>query len=323
MKHSQSPVLVEGLNPTASQISCGWNTTAAVMADGSLYSWGSGKALGLNRDTVAWEPTCIPLKHKALSVSCGTKHMAVIIADPYAKRRMMTCGENESGQLGLGHYEAVSKLKTVKIKEDIKTVSCGVFHTAVVAITGKVYSMGSNNYGQLGIGSNKGSAVPIHIAHLDNYFIKKVACGSYSTALSDHGDVFVWGTGAFGEFLSPQRVISLSTAVKDIAIGKSFSAALDVKGMLWCWGMNKNGELGVGDSESRINPYPVSHLQSKIITSIACGGTFAIALGQDINRSSNLTSPRVSSRKMYDLPLSTGRSESLPAMLSPKSQTQR
>ena len=49
--------------------------------------------------------------------------------------------------------------------------------------------------------------------------------------------------------------------------------------MLWCWGMNKNGELGVGDSESRINPYPVSHLQSKIITSIACGGTFAIALG--------------------------------------------
>ena len=73
--------------------------------------------------------------------------MAVIVADTYAKRRVMTCGENESGQLGLGHYDAVYKLKTVKVKEDIKSASCGVFHTAIVAITGKVYCMGSNNYG--------------------------------------------------------------------------------------------------------------------------------------------------------------------------------
>ena len=77
------------------------------MADGSLYTWGSGKGLGQSRDTVAWEPVCVPLKHKAISVSCGTKHMAVIIADPYSKRKVMTCGENESGQLGLGHYDAV------------------------------------------------------------------------------------------------------------------------------------------------------------------------------------------------------------------------
>ena len=40
-------------------------------------------------------------------------------------------------------------------------------------------------------------------------------------------------------------------------------AAIDTKGFVWSWGTNVCGELGVGDLEPRIHPYPVLTLQNK------------------------------------------------------------
>jgi len=39
-------------------------------------------------------------------------------------------------------------------------VSCGIFHTLILTANGKVYSMGGNNFGQLGIGNKKSSTIP-------------------------------------------------------------------------------------------------------------------------------------------------------------------
>ena len=50
--------------------------------------------------------------------------------------------------------------------------------------------------------------------------------------------------------------------------------------MVWTWGSNSNGELGLGDYEARSCPFPVAHLKNKPVTKIACGGSFAIALGK-------------------------------------------
>lgn len=40
-------------------------------------------------------------------------------------------------------------------------------------------------------------------------------------------------------------------------------ALIDNKGMVWVWGENKKGELGVGDYSSRSNPYPLANLKGK------------------------------------------------------------
>lgn len=34
----------------------------------------------------------------------------------------------------------------------------------------------------------------------------EIAAGSFSAAISDEGQLYVWGTGTFGEFLQPNRV---------------------------------------------------------------------------------------------------------------------
>lgn len=66
-----------------------------------------------------------------------------------------------------------------------------------------------------------------------------------------------------------------------MSIGGCFGAALDRDGLLWTWGSNSNGELGLGDFEPRSCPHPVAHLKNKPVSRIACGGAFAIAIGKN------------------------------------------
>ena len=67
--------------------------------------------------------------------------------------------------------------------------------------------------------------------------------------------------------------------IVDMSIGGCFGAALDRDGLVWTWGSNSNGELGLGDFDPRPYPQPVSHLKNKPVQKIACGGAFAIAIG--------------------------------------------
>jgi len=59
--------------------------------------------------------------------------------------------------------------------------------------------------------------------------------------------------------------------VVDLSIGGTLGVAVDVKGLVWSWGVNALGELGVGDSDPRIHPYPVLTLKGKQIHQISCG----------------------------------------------------
>jgi alpha-tubulin suppressor-like RCC1 family protein len=107
------------------------------------------------------------------------------------------------------------------------------------------------------------------LAHIS---ITKIACGHHTAAVSDTGELYIWGSGIFGEFLGPQRVVSLKTRVKEVSVGGCFGAAIDDTSKVWTWGSNASGELGVGDYEPRVNPFPIVALQGKTVTTVSCGG---------------------------------------------------
>jgi alpha-tubulin suppressor-like RCC1 family protein len=48
-------------------------------------------------------------------------------------------------------------------------------------------------------------------------------------------------------------------------------AAIDNQGLVWVWGENKKGELGVGDYSARVHPYPLINLKGKSIQSVSIG----------------------------------------------------
>jgi alpha-tubulin suppressor-like RCC1 family protein len=70
----------------------------------------------------------------------------------------------------------------------------------------KVFSSGSNEFGELGLGHRESTFYLTQIDLLNDYDIKKLSCCLYSSALSLDGRLFVWGTCPYGEYLNPVKV---------------------------------------------------------------------------------------------------------------------
>ena len=82
-------------------------------------------------------------------------------------------------------------------------ISCGRSHSAIIAEGGHVYTMGNNDYGQLGLNGKieigETQAIPNLVDGTSNYYITKVCCGDNMTAcLTDDGGLFTWGYGDDG-----------------------------------------------------------------------------------------------------------------------------
>ena len=120
--------------------------------------------------------------------------------------------------------------------------------------------------------------LPVLISNIQN--ILKVSCSSSSMALGLDGFLYTWGESTQGDSLYPQSITSLiPNKVIDFSLNRAMSAVIDSTGMVWVWGENKRGELGVRDQCSRDNPYPLASLKGKPVETIAVGHNFTIALG--------------------------------------------
>lgn len=107
---------------------------------------------------------------------------------------------------------------------------------------------GSNNYGQLGDGTEESRSAPKKI--LDN--VESVDLGYYNgAAVKTDGTLWVWGDNMYGVFGNGTKESSLVPIqvmedVDSVAIGYGTTVALKNDGSLWTWGLNGFGQLGNG-----------------------------------------------------------------------------
>ena len=209
------------------------------------------------------------------TVSCGRHHTGFLTVGG----TLYMSGRSSSGELGYGRKEySRIPVRTLGIGERIIQVSCGESHTLCLDECGRIWAWGSNKEGQLGTGDKESQTYPIMLPSLSGQTMMSVQCGHHSASISNQGELFIWGTGVFGQYLLPHLVPSINVAVNEVNVGGAFGVALDNRGIIWCWGSNNKGELGVGDYESRSAPYPLINLHESRIAEVACGGEFAIAI---------------------------------------------
>ncbi|NLB13454.1 MAG: RCC1 repeat-containing protein, partial [Gammaproteobacteria bacterium] len=146
--------------------------------------------------------------------------------------------------------------------DDVVDVAAGLAHSSAVTGSGAVYCWGSNEYGQLGDGSSMDRVTPVQVTGLGSG-MQAVSVGrDHSCALSQGGAVWCWGRNSFGQLgdgtavqrFSPVPVSNLSSGVQAIAVGGSFSCALNASGGVLCWGANSFGSLGDGSTNNRAVP---------------------------------------------------------------------
>lgn len=158
--------------------------------------------------------SCMLGARAAVSVSGGEYHTCAV-----SNAGTVRCwGAPEYGRLGqpgyddyIGDDEPPSDWDPVDAGPDVVAIVAGNSHNCVLRSSGTVGCWGYNSYGQLGLGHT-------------------MAIGD-DEAPSEGGDVALDGIVA-------------------IAAGDSHSCAIDGDGLVWCWGGNGEGELGLGHTMS-------------------------------------------------------------------------
>jgi alpha-tubulin suppressor-like RCC1 family protein len=209
------------LNANVIQVDGGDNFTLALKADGSVYSMGENVngQLGIGNTTDQSNPqqvlvsAGVPLTN-IVSISCGDGASYAIKSDG----TLWAWGHNGFGQLGVGTctttYLYATQVKTGAqadpsgFLQNVKQVAGGNAHAVIVLNNGLVYTMGSDQYGQLGDGIIAGADVcgvgvgcknvPYNIASLSN--IRAVSDGDmWSFAITNTGSVYAWGQNSSGQ----------------------------------------------------------------------------------------------------------------------------
>jgi len=163
------------------QVSVGYEFTAAVKTDGSLWTWGRGTEgqLGDNNAITRSTPvTTFAGGNNWKSVACSG-HTAAIKTDG----SLWTWGYNNSGQLGTSNTTWRSTpVTTFAGGNNWKQVSCGNRHTGAIKTDGTLWVWGSDDFNALGT-NGAGADVPVTTFAGGNNW-KQVSFGDvYSTAV--------------------------------------------------------------------------------------------------------------------------------------------
>lgn len=145
---------------------------------------------------------------KFAKLSCGGMHTAAVSVDG----RVYCWGRADSGQTGYADWHNNSFPGLARptalsgVSEPVADVACGSFHTLILTTTGRVYTIGKDDFGVLGIGRDEYSSMrsgndrPTIIPQFnDSCRISSIAAGGWhSCFLSEDGRLFICGKGEYG-----------------------------------------------------------------------------------------------------------------------------
>ncbi|XP_061683711.1 serine/threonine-protein kinase Nek8 isoform X3 [Syngnathoides biaculeatus] len=195
------------------QVSCGASHVLAMTNEREVFAWGRGDngRLGLGaRDTRNCpRQVCLPSRFEPQKVLCGVDCSMIISAG----NRIVACGSNRFNKLGLdkitsgeepsscNQVEEVNSFSPVQSaplnKEKIVCIDIGTAHSVAVTESGQCITFGSNQHGQMGCSSRRGSRAPYSVPNLHG--ITMAACGdAFTLAIRSDGEVYTWGKGARG-----------------------------------------------------------------------------------------------------------------------------
>ncbi|KAJ1286199.1 hypothetical protein BS78_03G334600 [Paspalum vaginatum] len=227
-------------------VAAGGRHTLALSDLGQVWGWGYGGEgqLGLgSRIRTVSSPHPIPCIESAL----------------YGKDRSSAMKGNKNAE---GHISKV-------MGSCVRAIACGGRHSAAVTDSGALLTFGWGLYGQCGQGNTDDVLSPTCVSSILGVKMQDVAAGLWHTVCTSvDGDVYSFGGNQFGQLGTgsdqaetvPKLVDATSLENKNarsVSCGARHSAIITDEGEVFCWGWNKYGQLGLGDSMDRNVPCSV------------------------------------------------------------------
>ncbi|KAF9624733.1 hypothetical protein IFM89_013271 [Coptis chinensis] len=248
-----------------------------------------------------WEPEDLEKKKETFAISeCQTDFLfpasrgLPVVEENDVLRDVFMWGEGiEAGKLRCGDQtgdpndtwiDALSpKLLESTALLDIKNISFGGKHAALVTRQGEVFSWGEENGGRLGHKINMDLSCPKLVESLNGIHMESVSCGEYHTcAVTFDGELYTWGDSGRGAGLGdlrnkcqwlPHKVLGPLDGihVSGVACGEWHTAVVSSSGQLFTYGEGTFGVLGHGNVKSMYQAKEVDSLKGLRVKSVACG----------------------------------------------------
>ncbi|MGM9617080.1 RCC1 domain-containing protein, partial [Butyricicoccus sp.] len=132
-------------------------------------------------------------------------------------------------------------------------MAVGEDHMLAIDAGGNVYAWGHNIKGELGDVTCDNKSAPVKI-EVPGTAVQVEAGNELSFARCKNGDLYAWGDNSSyqmgdGMNISRMEPEKMMENVAMVAAGSYHAMAIDTDGVLYVWGRNKNGALGIADSE--------------------------------------------------------------------------
>jgi cysteine-rich repeat protein len=257
------------------------DNSCALIDDGTIKCWGfnyygqlaagdqahRGDNQGEMGDNL--NPVDLGSERRARAVAVGGLTACAILRDG----PVVCWGKNENNEINAGVYENFgdepyelgNALPVLDLGTgwEVKAVSLGTAHGCALLSNDQIKCWPAYGPGLL-----RGDDLPF-VNLGQGRSVRSVSCSGHTCALLDDGSVKCWGRNGEGQLGLGQRIdyrpaddadaggvvpsvdLGAGRSATAVVAGGQHSCAILNGGQVKCWGLNENGQLGLGDSENR------------------------------------------------------------------------
>ena len=215
---------------------------------------------------------------KIVQISLGGYHSSALTSEG----RLFTWGSNEYFQLG--EDTQIDKSLPLDVTsqfnltagEMIIQVSLGFRHSSALTSEGRIFTWGSDKFGQLGDGTATRIYRPLEITSKfslnESETITKLSLGgNHSSLLTSEGRIFIWGSNEDGQLgdgtqlnqsipkeITSQFELNESETIIQVFLGGNHSSLFTSEGRIFTWGDNHYYQLGDSTQVNKSIPQEIT-----------------------------------------------------------------